>query len=76
MNKRYVAIKARGVLEIHLPGVGNAGDFDTLCGMNVDENARVDHHPGKVPPGARVNCRECKAIWELAQEFVIGDFGS
>lgn len=52
----------------HLPSADGQSDYMTLCGMAADG----DEDSGTVidnPPGARVTCKTCYAMWLLCREF-------
>lgn len=73
-TSEYIAIKICGEVDIHLPSAG-PGDWITLCGLDGhDEHYVARQKIVRVPPGARVNCPQCKVIWETAMEFTGEDF--
>jgi hypothetical protein len=64
----YIAISESGKITIHLPDV--SGNYATLCGMDGNDNHRqVQQTTVPVPRGAKVNCRNCFAIWELSRRY-------
>jgi hypothetical protein len=66
--KRYVAISQSGHVDIHLPHP--TGNYATLCGMDGDDpDPMVDQVAVAVPRGAKVTCRECREIWQLARSY-------
>ena len=71
--KKFVAVKSYGVVKIHLPHTN--GNYYTLCGMDGDDDsASVDQHIVSVPKGAKVNCDDCIAIWEICKDYSDKDF--
>lgn len=68
---KFVAISCQGVVQVHLPH--STGNYDTLCGMDADDPA-IEHFPAEVPKGAKVDCPDCKGLWEVAKRFRATDF--
>lgn len=70
---RYVAIATPEGTNVHLPDT--TGNYATLCGMDgADEHEAVQQTRCVVQPGRKVDCRHCKAIWELARTYRASDF--
>ena len=70
---RFVAVLIDGELTIHLPDV--SGNYATLCGIDGDDpDYTVNQIPACVPRGAKVNCRFCGKIFELAKLYSEDDF--
>jgi len=73
MKNQYVAVNVYGELSVHLPDP--TGNWYTLCGLDgADDHASVQQRVADVPSGAKVNCRQCKAIWDVAQQYKGSDF--
>ena len=71
----FVAVEINSEVEIHLPHY--TGNYYTLCGMDGDDpDYSVDQAVAIVPRGAKVNCRSCKAIFDLCREFTRDDFSN
>ena len=70
-SDRYVAVSCEGVVGIHLPDA--TGNYATLCGVDGDDPA-LQMHMAEVPQNAKVDCRECKQIWDVARQFREADF--
>lgn len=72
---KYVAVLHDGVLTVHLPHT--TGNYYTLCGEDGDDDdPTVDSIAADVPKGAKVDCWECKRIWELCKSFSAKDFAA
>lgn len=71
-----VAVDHDGEVIVHAKSSGAGGDYDTLCA--VDANDPSVGHNGIVPVPrngrARINCQECRAIWEAARGYSSKDF--
>ena len=63
-----VAIRTEGRLTIHFPHT--TGNYATLCGMDGDDpSAEVDQAEVEIPKNAKVNCKDCIAIFDLTHEY-------
>jgi len=72
---KYVAILHDGVLTVHLPHT--TGNYYTLCGEDgFDDDPSVDSVAADVPEGAKVDCHECKRIWDTCKLFTAKDFAA
>ncbi len=63
-----VAIVIAGELSIHM--AGHNANYMTACGLDgADEYFSVAQSTVDVPPNARINCKDCLAIWENAKLY-------
>ena len=75
MTSRFVAVEQDGVVEIHASGADASGDYATLCGVDGnDDGAGVNQRPADLPPGAKINCPQCKQLILAARKFSRRDF--
>ena len=61
-------IKMIGVLigdtpTFHIP-VNGGSDYDTQCGIDAHDKAIGHNGTIKVPKGQKIDCTECRFIWE------------
>ena len=71
-SSQYVAISICGEIEIHAPA-GAGADYATLCGLDGDDPI-LEHVTVKIPHGAKIDCKDCWAIFEAAKELRKTDF--
>lgn len=67
--RRMVRVTVNGETLTHGNGDGVPGDWATLCGLDGEENPVED-----ALPGAKIDCRSCRMIFEAARVFRIRDF--
>ena len=70
---RKTAVRIGGEISIHVSADGLSGNYDTLCGLAGDDPG-IGHENVAVPRGAKIDCGQCRAIWEGAKQFKTGDF--
>lgn len=71
MSDRLVALVVDGKLEVHASGDVGAGDYASLCGLDGDDH---DQKRADLPPGARIDCEQCRSMWQAWRTFSAGDF--
>lgn len=70
---RFVAIECNGELAIHIPDA--IGTYATLCGLDGDDDDEiVQQKTIDLPPRAKINCNECKRIFDMAKQYTKRDF--
>lgn len=70
---KYVAIVQQGELNIHMAHQNQ--NYATLCGMDGDDpDGAVDQRIVSISAGARIDCDDCRKIWEVAQRYKASDF--
>jgi hypothetical protein len=65
-----------GIMVANMPTIHAASTLcgsDTICGTAADDPG-VDHEPCGVPPGAKIDCKECIAIIRECRQFREKDF--
>lgn len=67
MNK--VAIRTENGVEVHAKGDGK---YTSLCGLAGDDPPDLVVVP--VPRGARIDCSQCRAMWDAWRRFTRQDF--
>jgi hypothetical protein len=73
MKKQYFATITAGVVTVHLPHT--SGNYYTLCGEDGDDPSKnIDSVATDVPKGAKINCVECRRIWEVCKPYTNKDF--
>lgn len=66
------AIEIDGVITTHMPDA--SGCYASACGCDGDD-PQVGQSPAEVPyEGAKINCRECYALFLVARPFKLSDF--
>ena len=70
-----VAVSHDGEIIVHAEPSNAGGDYDTLCGLDTDDPA-IGLEPAAVPRNgrARIDCEDCKSIWETARQYSARDF--
>ncbi len=72
---KLVTIRCNGKTETHLPH--HNGNYATLCGMDGDDDHYiVSQSTISTPKGAKVNCKDCFDVWDLAHQFHKNIFAS
>lgn len=73
MAGHKAAVRIDGVVTVHM--IGAIGDYDTLCGLDAHDGG-VGHEPADVPRNgrARIDCNDCKRIWDTARSYTPRDF--
>lgn len=68
-----VAIRNEGELFIHM--TSTTGNYATACGLDgADNHDSVQQEDATVPRGAKINCENCKAIWQLTKQYRASEF--
>ena len=70
---KYVAVLLDGKLTIHLPHT--SGNYYTLCGLDGMDSL-VGQEITDVPKGSKVDCIECRSIWNVCKTFTSKDFAA
>jgi hypothetical protein len=70
---KYFAVSLDGKILVHLPDADRHGNYYTLCGLDGDDPV-IRQTAVDVPVGAKVNCRQCWAIWNKAKKYSKKDF--
>lgn len=69
---KVVAIEIDGIITIHIPDPG--GNYSTLCGLDGFDTS-VGQQPADIPPGAKIDCDDCRMIWKTCLRYNKNDFG-
>jgi hypothetical protein len=65
-----IAVRTDGRVEVHAKGIG---DYATLCGLDGNDSS-VGQEPAALPPGAKIDCAQCRQLWDAWQTFQRADF--
>lgn len=49
------------------------GGYDTLCGIDIDDPS-IGHYPAKTPNGKKIDCCQCKNLFDRFKNFRESDF--
>lgn len=69
----YVAVESADgdpVALVHAAGDPGA-NYDTLCGLSTSDDLYVTVD---LPPGAKIDCCDCRRVYDLAHQFRPSDF--
>jgi hypothetical protein len=73
---RLVAINVGGSVEVHACGREIPGDYDTLCGVDANDPAIGHFGIVDLPKGAKIDCQQCRGIFEATRALRRTDFAS
>lgn len=68
---RLVTVVVDGDTNVHLPGA--TSDYVTLCGLDGDDPGAAMYTIA-TKRGAKVDCEQCQAIWQLCKQFRSASF--
>lgn len=71
-SSQFVAVSIDGNVGIHAPS-GAGPDYSTLCGVDPDDPV-IGHYHAKVPRGVKIDCDQCRAIYDAAKLLRVSDF--
>lgn len=66
---KVIGIKIYSEISWHIPSGEAGGDYDTLCG--IDANDESIGHTGKVtaPRGQKIDCNQCLALFKTIKSL-------
>lgn len=68
-----VTVISSGISEVHMGG--GAGDYITACGLDgADNDPSVQQEIVPTSRGAKINCQQCRQIWETARRYRAWEF--
>ena len=70
---KYVAIEIDGELTIHAHDT--TGNYATLCGVDGDDDhCAVGQKTVSLPRGRKINCKQCKGLFDAVKKYRQSDF--
>ena len=72
MNRK-ITVVCDGVVSVHMSDF--SGDYSTACGMDGDDLI-VGQVTIQTKRGARIDCFQCRAIWEISRLYKSTDFSA
>jgi len=69
---RKVAVKTDDGVSVHCECT--YGDYDTLCGIDSNDDSIGHFGTVPLPPNAKIDCAACRNIWETARRYRKSDF--
>ena len=71
--RKFVAVKIDGEISVHM--AHDTGNYYTLCGMDGnDDNPSVNQITVDVPEGAKINCGDCRSLFDACRLYRKNDF--
>jgi hypothetical protein len=72
LSQKAIGVEVDGSVEWHVPGVAGA-DYATLCGLDGNDPAVGQTGTVGAPRGTKINCRECRTIWQRLRQLKLRD---